>query len=797
MIEVMPRRTLVAAFLAVVVLRGASNEGSVRGQVTDASGAAVPGASVTIRNPISGLVRSTTTDAAGGYQILAVPMNVYHVEFRRDGFALREEDINIRSVVPVMLNVKLEVAGQATTVRVEEFGADVLESVPYAHYDVDQSAMARLPVTTPGSALSDAITLSTPGVVADSNGLFHPLGDHAQASFVIDGQPISDQQSKQFSTQLPLNAIQGMELITGGPSAEFGDKTSLVINAQTRSGLGADRNRGSFLAQYGSFGTVAEETTLGLGKARVGNFLAANAMRSGRFLDTPEFRPIHAAGNNLSLFDRLDIRPSDRSSVAINFFAARNWFQVPNSLDQLGQDQRQKAETFSFAPSYTRVLSPQAVFSVNGFTRTDWVNYYPSPNPEDDAEASLRSSRKLTNFGGRALVAINNGLHNLKLGGQGMNTRLSENFSLLRGEGEFRFAGNGNVRQIAGFAQDTSTLGSLSLTGGLRLENYQGLTSATMLQPRAGASYRVKKTGTVLRYSFSRSLETPYNENLLVSSSGDEQIQPGRRDQHNVGFQQALSRWVSIDADYFWKRTLNAYDFEALYNSPIFLPISLQKSKIDGFAIRIATAQWRGFQAHTVMGSSRARFFGPLNGGLEAEDEHGGHGHDHDGVFRIDHDQRFQQTTFLRYQYKNGPWMAFTWRYDSGMVTGAVPDADEIAELTGAQQAAIGLSCGALFATPSAPLTGCAQPFRATRVRIPDPGTFHPDHNPARIAPRHLFNVSAGSDNIFGRERLKTSLRVTVVNVANTQALYNFLSVFAGTHFVTPRAITAELGWRF
>jgi hypothetical protein len=600
------------------------------------------------------------------------------------------------------------------------------------------------------------------------------------------------------------------------------------------------------LAQYGSFGTVAEETTLGLGKARFGNFLAANAMRSGRFLDTPEFRPIHAAGNNLSLFDRMDFRPSDRDAVSLNFFAARNWFQVPNSLDQLGQDQRQKAETVSVSSSYTRVLSPRAVFSVSGFSRSDLVDYYPSRDPEDDAEATLRSARKLANFGGRVSVAYNNGIHNLKLGAQGMSTRLTERFSLkLHGHdeedekkvmaargglnpafgrgirllagisggtrrladddddkhGAFSFAGTGDVTQVAGFAQDTLTLGALSLSGGLRLERYRGLTEATMAQPRAGAAYRIRKTGTVLRYSFSRSLETPYNENLLVSSSGDDQIQPGRRNQHNAGFQQALGRWVSIDADYFWKQTRNAYDFEALFNSPIYLPISLQKSKVDGFSIRVATAEWRGFQAYTVMGSSRARFFGPLNGGLEAEDEHGeeggGHGDEHGGVFRIDHDQRFQQTTFLRYQYKRGPWLSFTWRYDSGMVTGAVPDADEIAELTGAQQAAMGLYCGAVFASPSAPLTKCAQPFQATRVRIPAPGTFHPDHNPARIAPRHLFNLSAGTDNLFRQERLKTSLRVTVVNLANTQALYNFLSVFAGTHFVTPRAVTAELGWRF
>ena len=78
----------------------------------------------------------------------------------------------------------------------------------------------------------------SPGVAADSNGLFHGLGDHASNSFSIDGQPITDQQSKVFSNQLPVDAVQSMEVIEGAPPAEYGGKTSLVIVVTTRSGLG-------------------------------------------------------------------------------------------------------------------------------------------------------------------------------------------------------------------------------------------------------------------------------------------------------------------------------------------------------------------------------------------------------------------------------------------------------------------------------------------------------------------------------------------------------------------------------
>jgi len=109
--------------------------------------------------------------------------------------------------------------------------------------------------------MSDAIMLSSGAVAADSNGFFHPLGDHAQTSFSIDGQPISDQQSKTFSTQIPLDAIQSMELITGAPMAEYGDKTSLIVNAVTRSGLG-QKPYGSLTGQWGSFGTYSKRALL-------------------------------------------------------------------------------------------------------------------------------------------------------------------------------------------------------------------------------------------------------------------------------------------------------------------------------------------------------------------------------------------------------------------------------------------------------------------------------------------------------------------------------------------------------
>ena len=87
-----------------------------------------------------------------------------------------------------------------------ESGSDLVENDSTFHTDVDKAIVDRLPLESQSSSLSSAVTLVTPGIAADSNGSFHGLGDHAENSFSVDGQPITDQQSKTFSNQVPLDA---------------------------------------------------------------------------------------------------------------------------------------------------------------------------------------------------------------------------------------------------------------------------------------------------------------------------------------------------------------------------------------------------------------------------------------------------------------------------------------------------------------------------------------------------------------------------------------------------------------
>ncbi len=826
--------------------------GTVQGIVTDPSGAPVPNAQVELKNDIGQYNQTVKSAADGVFRLANVPPNTYQLEITSPGLRTFQQSVDVRTQVPIQVKAALSLASSTETVTVTASAA-AIENVPTPHTDVSQNMLANLPVASTGQGLSDAITLSAGGVVADSNGFFHPQGDHAETTYVVDGQPISDQQNKTFGTQLPPNAFQSLELITSSPNAEYGDKTGLVVNAQTRSGLG-QRPTASLDTYYGSFGTFGEDATFGIGGSNWGNFFVADSSRSGRFLDSPEFSPLHDIGNTETIFDRVDYQPGGHDSFHLDMSGARNWFQVPNTYDQINQDQRQQATTLSFGMGYQHTFSPETLLTVTPFFRQDHVQYYPSRDPFDDTPATVNEDRHLTNWGTRADVSYANGMNNVKVGLQLMQTRLNENFGfaltdptfnpvcltsggapvtlpnitnasacgrlgyvanpnlspglvpydLSRNGSLFHFRGAANINQQAVYLQDTFTFKNLTITPGIRYDNYSGVTGDHAFQPRIGISYLIKPTNTVIRASYDRTLETPYNENLLLSSTtgagglssnilgafGSQALQPGSRSSYDAGIQQAAGKNIQISADYFWKYTDNAFDFDTLFNTPLTFPIEWRKSKIDGVSARISTKNLHGFQAYMTLGHTRARFFGPENGGLIFNSPL------NVGAFRIDHDQAFQQTSFFRYQYKKeGPWVAFTWRYDSGEVAGSVTDLADALALTADQQTAIGFSCGSQSASLGHPITSCAGNYSTSRINIPAPGTYDPDRNPPRVAARNLFDASVGIDNLFHRDRLKTKLKFTAVNITNQASLYNFLSTFSGTHWVTPRSYQVVLGW--
>ena len=240
-------------------------------------------------------------------------------------------------------------------------------------------------------------------------------------------------------------------------------------------------------------------------------------------------------------------------------------------------DQRSKILTYNVAPTYTRTIGVNSVFNLGAFVRRDTYNYYPSANPLADLgpiqNESIVQDRSLTNTGVRSDFSYVKGVNNIKIGAVYQQTFLRENdsiglinstfnspcvdtsgnplpgftsptqcasagavsndptaggtynsvllpYDLTRGGQFFNYFGHTDVKELALYAQDQITAGDWTVNLGLRGDFYNGLAITRQAEPRAGLSYTVKPTSTVLRVSYARTLETPFNENLVVSSQG-------------------------------------------------------------------------------------------------------------------------------------------------------------------------------------------------------------------------------------------------------------------------------------
>jgi hypothetical protein len=514
--------------------------------------------------------------------------------------------------------------------------------------------------------------------------------------------------------------------------------------------------------------------------------------------------------------------------------------------------------------------------------RKDQYNYYPSRDPFADYSPDLQSetitqSRSLANAGIRSSLSYVKGIHNIKAGITYGHTFITEGdgiaivdpglvaglncqdangsalpgtpcaalqpYDLTNGGSAFSFHGHADIKELGMFVQDTITKGHWTFNLGIRGDLYNGFVSARQAEPRLGIAYNFKPTNTILRVSYARTMETPFNENLVIGSTGCNDpflstlippagvtcnlgaIHPGHRNEFHAGLEQAFGKYLVIDAEYIWKYTHNAFDFGIVGSTPIAFPIEWTASKIPGYAIRASVPNFHGLTAFVVMSGVAARFYLPQVAGVPIIPVG-------NTVFRIDHDEVFNSTAHVQYQpVKNAPWIALNWRYDSGLVAGALPCSAPTATcfastpiadgggaaipsgqvalvnaitglpLTADQEFQSGLTCDGKpavsgpFATPLA--TCDAAGFGSKFLQVPKPGTENDDHNPQRVASRNLFDLSIGHDNILHGDRFKLSARLSIINLTDKVALYNFLSTFSGTHYVTPRTVTGTIGFHF
>jgi hypothetical protein len=224
--------------------------GTILGTVTDTSGAAVPGATVTLTNQGTGLMRTIVTDQAGEYTAPSLPTGKYKIVAELPGFKTATlSDIELTVDTKVRVNARLEVGTVAETVTVAAASPLVQVATSELGTTVQEEQIKTLPLngrnfvnltrTVPG------VVRGIPGANIDGAG---SLAWRASASFSANGQRPRDNNYMldgvdnnetwlQTVVLFPsVDALDEFKLQTSTYSAEFGRSLGGVVNLQIKSG---------------------------------------------------------------------------------------------------------------------------------------------------------------------------------------------------------------------------------------------------------------------------------------------------------------------------------------------------------------------------------------------------------------------------------------------------------------------------------------------------------------------------------------------------------------------------------
>jgi hypothetical protein len=777
--------------------------GQVRGKVVGPGNEPLPGVTVELANDVTGSSQRTVSAADGAYFFYNVPDNPYHLRATLDGFADFHADVQVRGALPVEQKIQLTAQfSGSTTVTAEKENVALETDDSSTHTDIDKSLVRRFAAPVASRAF-ESIVLSAPGFSQDENGRYHFQGGHSQQLLVIDGQPIGDQVGVTFSNSLNPAVAEGIEIVVGGIPAEYGEKANGVINLTTRSALGHDGFHGDAGAGAARFATEEGSAAAGWGGPRSGLFVDLDASKSDRFLDPVSFDNFHNDGNTRRLFARYDaLSPAESDSFRLTGSGGRTDRDVTNlpSQQASGQDQRVSSEDWNLNLGYQHVAAAGWVFEAQVYGRRNSLQLDGSAG---DTPVTADQNRSLANEGTNLSLSRLVGGNELKAGVQVKRFPIDETFhfgitdptfndpasadynpnlapfDLTRGGTLFNFNASRTGGYYAGYVQDTARLGNLTINAGLRYDHNNLFESESLLQPRVGAAYFLPATNTVFRASYDRMFITPEYENILLSSSaaaaalvppalqGNSQLGSGqlfnvseRHKVYNLGVQQGFGHALRLDLSY-WKRTVvNAADQDQFFNTGIVFPLNFKGADLNGWNARLDGGPWNGVRGYLSLGHVHAIYENPFVGGLfldpSAVDTLAG------GSFVIDHDQDLQEQLGVFWDIpQTGYWVGMTERYDSGLVTDAGTVADVLAS----------------------PDTAYAAPY------------INFGSDPQRIKPRTVWSFSLGAR--LQQYGLPFEVQLDLLNAFDEKGLYNFQSVFGGTHVIPPRTFAGRIRYVF
>jgi len=642
--------------------------GAVRGVVHDPSHRPTANAEVTLRSQTSDFQLSTHSDASGVFEFTTVPAGEYVVSAAAPQFeAVSEQLLVTAGNAPIVhLQLRLPTRTEAVTVTAQAENVNTEAAGPITV--VDRADIEKLPGATLSNSLA-MITDFTPGAYVAHDQL-HVRGGH-QVTWAIDGVPIPNTNiATNVGPQIDPKDIDYLQIMRGGESSEYGDRAYAIFDVVPRTGFEGNRE-GEIVSTLGSFWQTNDQLSFGSHTEKFAWFASANANRSDYGLETPGPDLLHDRDWGTGGFASLIWNTSPRDQLRLVTSLRHDAYQIPNDPDQeaAGISDVERESDGAVIFTWARTLSPGVIATISPFFHQNVAAYDGGP-----ADVPVSTTQRLNSLwaGGQATVAAVTRTHNARAGVYAWDENDDEFVRLIANDGSgqrlMQQQNTGGALEAAFVEDQWKAQSWLTITAGARFTHFSGRVTENAADPRVGAAVRIPRIGWVLRgfwgeYYQAPPLSTVAGPLLDYAVSQGLALLPlnGERDQESdFGLSIPLRGWA-IDLDRFQIRARNYFDHNAIGNSDLFFPVTIQAARIYAEEATVRSPRlFRRAQIHVAYSYQHADAAGAITGGLtdfEPPDN---------GWFPLDHDQRQTLNAGFDATLPHSTWASTNVYYGSG-----------------------------------------------------------------------------------------------------------------------------------
>jgi outer membrane receptor for ferrienterochelin and colicin len=616
----------------------AADVGSVRGVVDDPQGRPIADAGVKLKSNRSDWVQNTTTGNKGEFAFPTVPVGDYILIIAKSNFTSAAQDLTVGSGSSANALVQLAPGPELAAITVTAEGDSTVLNTATPTTLISREDIER----TPGADRSNSLAMITtfvPGAYVVHDQL-HVRGGH-QTTWAVDGVELPNTNiASNLGPQIDPKDIDYLEVQRGSYAADQGDRTYGVFNVVPRTGW--ERNdQAELIASGGSYGQTNDYLSIASHTGDLAYYASVNGNRSDLGIETPVAQIIHDSEYGYGGFATLifDAAPDDQLRAVLS--ARRDNYNIPNSPGDLLDDVQRETDAFAIL-SWAHTLSADAVLTTALFAHYNEANLDAAPN---DVPISTTDQRSSTYVGGQETLRLHFSQNDVQFGVLGFGQRDTDVFNVLFNDGSnapFYQKATPSGALEAAYIEDTLKATSwLSLTAGVRQTHFAGGVVENATSPRLAATVQLPGINWILRGFWGKfyqappltTLSGPLLEFAQNSDLGFLPLHGERDEEWQVGATVPIHGWT-VDVDHFHTAAKNFFDHNAIGNSNVFLPLTIDGALIQGNELSVRSPRfWSVGQAHITYSNQTADGFGAINGGLTDFSPPAGY-------FALDHDQR-------------------------------------------------------------------------------------------------------------------------------------------------------------